>query len=271
MLTVLFNVLIALACGFSLSFFAGWAWYWSLLSGIGVLLLGQVSVGLLFRKKMMSVNLAVQEIMRQGQLKMQAKIARWQTKPTGGIKQAQQELEQDQAAVITQARQELAKLTALRPWVPLLGKQLATMELQFAWQQKDFQAVDKLLKEARLAEPMLRCIKLARMYMKKATLEELKKEFTTAVRTMRYDQSALLYGCYTWMLVKADQLDEAMKVMVEANEKNEHAVLKQNKNALANNKVNLFTNAGFGDEWYALYLEEPKVRAQRQRANNRFF
>jgi hypothetical protein len=40
---------------------------------------------------------------------------------------------------------------------------------------------------------------------------------------------------------------------------------------LANNKIAHFTNVGFGEEWYALWLEEPKMRAKRMRDNGRFF
>ena len=34
---------------------------------------------------------------------------------------------------------------------------------------------------------------------------------------------------------------------------------------LANNRVAHFSNAGLGEQWYALMLEEPKVRQQRPR------
>ena len=36
------------------------------------------------------------------------------------------------------------------------------------------------------------------------------------------------------------------------------------KMKLANQKYKHFSNAGFGDLWYSLYLEEPKVKMQRQ-------
>jgi hypothetical protein len=44
----------------------------------------------------------------------------------------------------------------------------------------------------------------------------------------------------------------------------ENATIKQNLEHLANNRINQFTNAGLGDEWYALHLEQPKVKTQRQ-------
>ena len=39
---------------------------------------------------------------------------------------------------------------------------------------------------------------------------------------------------------------------------------------LANGKAKQFSNSGFGDMWYALYLEEPKVKPQRQRQGRMF-
>lgn len=44
----------------------------------------------------------------------------------------------------------------------------------------------------------------------------------------------------------------------------ENQTLKINRDHLANNRVAHFNNAGLGDEWYALQLEEPKIRMQRQ-------
>jgi hypothetical protein len=39
----------------------------------------------------------------------------------------------------------------------------------------------------------------------------------------------------------------------------------ENFERLANGKVKQFSNSGFGDAWYALGLEEMKVKAQRQK------
>jgi hypothetical protein len=44
----------------------------------------------------------------------------------------------------------------------------------------------------------------------------------------------------------------------------ENDVIKSNLAHLANNRVRQFTNLGLGDEWYALHLEQPKVKTQRQ-------
>jgi hypothetical protein len=91
------------------------------------------------------------------------------------------------------------------------------------------------------------------------------------VRRARYGTTALVYATFAWMLVKRGEIDAAYKVLVEADEKNEHPTIKANKDVLANNKLAHFTNVGFGEEWYALWLEEPKMRAKRMRDNGRFF
>ena len=64
---------------------------------------------------------------------------------------------------------------------------------------------------------------------------------------------------------KIYQIDKAHKVLIRAAEKSDKEVLKRNRDLLANNKVNHFNNSGFGEEWYMLGLEEPKIKEKRQR------
>lgn len=40
-------------------------------------------------------------------------------------------------------------------------------------------------------------------------------------------------------------------------------MLKENYERLVNGKFKQFSNSGLGDAWYALYLEEPKIKPQR--------
>ena len=47
-------------------------------------------------------------------------------------------------------------------------------------------------------------------------------------------------------------------------------MLLENHDKLLNGKAKQFSNAGFGDTWYALYLEEPKMKPQRQRQGRPF-
>jgi hypothetical protein len=271
MITVILNMLLALTTGVVLTATDVSPWYWSILWGLLVLISGQVALSFILRKKMASISDRVQGIMKVGQAKMQAKMQRWRVKPVGSPKAAEQELAKDRDAMIAEVQAVLKPLEKYRLWVPLLGRQLATMELQFAWQRRDYKRVDTLLPRALLIEPFLMCIRLARLWQQDASTEDIRKAFEKMVRRARYGTTALVYATFAWVLVKRGDVDAAYKVLVEADEKNEHPVIKANKEVLANNKLAHFTNVGFGDEWYALWLEEPKMRAKRMRDNGRFF
>lgn len=271
MITVMINVMVAIVVGVVLTLTDISPWYWSILWGVLVLIAGQVSLGLVLRRKMSAISDRVQCVMKQGQARMQAKIQRWRQKPMSSQKAAEQELAKDRDALIAEVQAILKPLEKYRLWVPLLGRQLATMELQFAWQRKDFDRVDILLKRALLIEPFLMCVRLARMWQQDASTDDLRKVFKQMTRRARYGTTALLYSTFAWMLLKRGAVDEAYKLLLEADEKNEHPVIKSNKEILANNRIAHFSNVGFGDEWYALWLEEPKFRAKRARDNGRFF
>lgn len=271
MITILLNILLAAAVSIGLTVTDLSPWGWSIVWGVLTLILGQLALGWFLRRQMASVTDRVQQTMKQGQAKMQAKVQRWRTKPVSSPKAAEAELARDRDALIAEVQAILRPLERYRLWIPLLGRQLATMELQFAWQRKDWTRVDTLLPRALLMDPMLVCIKLARLWQQEAAPEELQKVFKKATRRARYGTTALLYATYAWMLLKRGDVDGAYKVLVEADEKNEHQTLKFNRDQLANNRLAHFSNAGFGDEWYSLWLEEPKVRAQRQRHPGRYF
>ncbi len=271
MITVILNLILAMATGVVLTLTDVSPWYWSILWGLLVLLGGQFALGMILRRKMSSISEQIQGIMQRGQAKMQAKMQRWRVKPVSSQKAAEQELAKDRDAMILEVQTLLKPLEKYRLWVPLLGRQLATMELQFAWQRRDYARVDLLLPRALLVEPFLMCIRLARLWQQDASTEEIRKVFNKMVQRARYGTTALVYSTFAWMLVKRGDVDGAYKVLVEADQKNEHAVIKSNKDILANNKVAHFTNVGFGEEWYALWLEEPKMRAKRMRDNGRFF
>ncbi len=271
MISVLLNLLLALVVSVGLTLADVSPWGWSILWFVLIFLAGQIALGRFLRWKMQAVTDQIQSVMTKGQAKMQAKVQRWRTKQMSNPKAAEAELAKDRDTMIAEVQEILKPLERYRLWIPLLGRQLATMEMQFAWQKKDWKRVDVLLERALFVEPMIVCMKLARMWQKDASLEELQKVFKKAVRRARYGTTVLLYSTMAWMLVKRGKVDEAFKLLTEADEKNENAVIKANRDHLANNRLNHFSNAGLAEEWYTLFLEEPKVRAQRQRHPGRYF
>ena len=117
-------------------------------------------------------------------------------------------------------------------------------------------------------------MKLARQYSNGAPVEEIEKTYRKARLRLRYNQSAFLSSVMAWIYVKRDRLDEAHRLLDQAckdnnTEQEPGASLVRNRDALANNRVKQFSNAAFADQWYALFLEEPKVRSER-RAPTRF-
>jgi len=114
---------------------------------------------------------------------------------------------------------------------------------------------------------------MSRMYVNKEPLEKIEKMFKKVTGRMRYNQSALLYSLMAWIYVKNNDEANAHKTLVKACEANENETLKKNRDRLANGKTREFSNANFGDEWYALFLEEPKMRVERRmpRADGRPF
>lgn len=262
MLTVVLNVVFGalLAIVFGLSGVANWGWasFWGVLAFVG----GQGATGFLMQKRIKAEMAAVQKILEDGQKRLQQKIGQWQMRPPGSLKQAQTEIERDQRMFVEKALEAATGLERFNRWAPLMGRQIATLKVQLYWMLKEFKKVDELMPRALIMDPMMAALKLARMYMtEQAGMDKL---FNKQTARLRYGQGTLLYSLYAWILVQKKDLDGAHKVLIEACEKMENDTVKKNREHLANNRIGQFSNAGLGDEWYALHLEQPKVRMQRQ-------
>jgi len=269
MLTVLINVIagILLIAALGMTHTANWGWstFWGTLLFVA----GQGAAGFLIQKRMKNAMGGVQKILEDGQKRLQFKVGQWQMRPPGSIKQAQQEIEREQRVFVERALEESKGLERFNRWAPLMNRQIATMRIQLYWMLKDFKKVDELLPRALIVDPLMAAIKIARMHMKGE--DGIEKIFKKHTARLRYGQGALLYGLYSWILVQKGDVDGAHKVLIQACEKMENDTIKKNREHLANNRVGHFSNAGLGDEWYALHLEQPKVKMQRQRYSDRPF
>ena len=256
-----FGVLVAVALG--ATGVANW-WCAVLIWGLLATLAGYALCAYLLSRRVKQDMTAVQAIMTEGQKRMQQKVHQWQMRPPGSLKQAQLEIERDQKRIVEQALAASAKLERFNRWMLLMNRQTATLRVQLYWSVKDFKRVDELLPSALFVEPMMMTLKMARMHMLNAETPDIEKFFRKQAAKLRYGQGALLYSLYAWILVQRKDLDAANKILLEASKKMENDVIKANLAHLANNRVNQFTNAGLGEEWYALHLELPKVKTQRQ-------
>lgn len=257
-LAVALGVLAAWGSGFALDNRA-----WGILIGIGCFVVVQAGAGLFIRRKVGKVNAAIQTEMQATQAKLQRKLSQLQSRPGASQKMLQNILEKDQNAAVHHALEMLDSLNKYDLWSPFLKRQINTMRMMFHYQIREFDAVDRLMPKCFFMDPASCAMKLARMYRKNDP--GLDKFARRKLKTARGDAGALLYALYSWILVKRGATGEALKVLNDSRRRCDHEVLRANWERLANDKVKNFSNSGFGEMWYMLYLEEPKIKTQRVR------
>ena len=274
MLSLLISALVAIALASASNasqFSTGATVFFSLAGFAGTFFL----VGFLVRKKMSKAQTALQESMQAAQGRMQRKVQQFQNKPGGNIKQIQNQLEMDQKAMLKQGLELTKALEPFRKWSLLTRRQIATMRLQFHYQLKEFDKVDEILttcgflRGPMMMDSMAVAMRMARCY-KKDDLAGAKKLFKRKIMWFRGDRGTLLYGLMSWIYVKVGEPDEARRVLLKAKEATEVDTFTKNWEHLSNDRVKSFSNAGLGDEWYSLFLENPPaVKQQRMRGNGR--
>lgn len=228
-----------------------------------------VLVGFLVRKRIGGIQKELQEIMLLGQKRMSRKVQQFQNKPGGNIKLMQRQLETDQMGIHKQALDFTQRLEPFKKWSMLMGRQLATMRLQFLYQLKKFDQVDAILAKGglfrgpMLMEPMPVAMKMARQYKNK-DLAGAEKTFKRYIKWFRGDRGTLLYGLMSWIFVKQGEAEKARQLLVKAKEATGHETFTQNWERLSNDKIKNFSNEGLGEEWYGLYLENPPAPKQQR-------
>ena len=228
----------------------------------------QVLGGLFVRKIVKKRTENIQKIIENGQVVLNRKIQRYQQKPIGGMKTMQKILEKEQKVFIQEALDATKSLESLYYWNLLLKKQVSTMRMQFYYQLKQFDKVDLFLKKAMFIDPMSCAMKGARLYKNndpkcEKFLQKKSKKFK------KNDQNVILYALLSWVLVKKGKIEEAIKVLEKAKDSTSNEVIARNWEVLVNDKKSKFSNSGIGDQWYSLYLEEPKMQKPKQRVVRR--
>ena len=274
MLTVLISALITAALTVAMinsHFGTGWTVFYSILAFLGVFFL----VGLPVRRKMSKVQSELQERMQSAQGVMQRKIKQFQNKPGGNVKQMQRQIEADQQAMLKQGLEFADRLEPFRKWSLLTGRQIATMRFQLHYQLKEFDKADQILatcgfmRGPMMMEPMTAAMRMARCY-KKDDVAGAEKVYKSRIRWARGDGGTILYALISWIYVQVGKPDEARRILLQAKEKTGAEIFIKNWEHLSNDRVNKFSNAGLGDQWYSLYLETPPApKQQRVRGNGR--
>jgi len=260
------TIVVALLAGMAAAYFSGSAmnnFMWGSLIGILVLIAIQVSIGLFIRSRVNRVNKKIQSSLQESQNKIQRKISMMQQRPGMSPKFLQAQIEKDQTQTVHQALEEADSLKPYYWWSPLLSKQMNTMKMMFHYQIKEFDKVDALIPKSLFFDPVSSAMKLARMYKKNNP--QLDKFAKGKLKRAKGDSFVVLYALYSWILVKQNRINEAVKVLAESKKRCDNEVLNANWERLVNGKEKNFSNAALGEMWYMLHLEEPKVKTQRMR------
>ena len=241
--------------------------------GLAGFLIPQFLIGFIVRKKVTAVQNGLQEMLTNSQKQMNRKIQMFQTKPGGNIKQIQRQLEGDQKAVVTEALAFTKRFEPFKKWTLMMGRQIATMRLQFFYQLKKFEEVDQILATGGLfagpmmMEPMTIAMKIARQY-KNDDVAGAEKTFKRRVKWFRGNRGTLLYGLMSWIYMQQGESEKARMLLVKAKDITSDETLASNWELLSNCKDAAFSNAGLGEEWYGLYLENPPLPKQQRMHGN---
>lgn len=223
-------------------------------------------INLALKKKLEAAFATVQQLITDKQAVLMRKI---KTVGMRATPQFQKEIEREQADAIRAAIEQLKVLKPFEKWNFMVKRQADTMRAQFYFQLKEYEEADKYFKRALLFDPMIVAMQMTRFY-KLGKDKELESCFKKGVRRFRDEKGAIIYALYSWILVQQNKIDDAIQILVQAKTKAENPTLQQNWNYLVNGQVKRFSNAAFGDQWYSLYLETPRMQRIQQQPGGAF-
>lgn len=235
---------------------------WGIFFGVLGALVSWLVLGVILRRKIAAQQQKVQDIMQAAQVKINRQMEMFQRRPPSSEKAARQIMEKIQLEAVRKALAELDNFKHFYKWNVMLSKQVNTMKVQLYFQLREYNKVDELLPSAFLFDVQTVAIKLVRLY--KTEDAKMDKFYRSKVRRFKGENRAFLASVYAWMKVKQGKEQEALKALLDSKKTTDHPAMMENIERLSNGKIKHYSNSGFGDMWYALGLEEPKIKPQRQ-------
>lgn len=263
MLTFLIGFLVAFVFGLGMHSWLG-SWFWTPFAAMLGFVAAVLPLNLWMKRRLEKIFNKVQNVLQGSQDALRRKANQIQKGFSGSPKAIQRLLEKEQEGAAEEALQILDEVRPLYKWNVLAERQANTVRGQLCYQLKRFDDAERYLKKGFVLDAFTLAMKLARAYTKgdKTTLD---KDFAKGIKRFKGEKGLMLYGLYSWILVKENRIDEAVVLLSKGKAETENEVLKANWEHLANGRVKNFTNAGLGDQWYALHLETPKIAKARQR------
>ena len=258
------GLIIVIVIGAVSGYFSNEAWGlgWGITCGIVAFLLAYFILSLILRHFVMARQMLIQNIMQEAQNKVNRQLELFNRRPPSSVNAARQMLEKIQFDAIRKSLAELDGFKKFYIWNVMLSRQINTMKVQLYYQLREYSKVDELLPKAILFDPQSLAIKLARMY--KNDNAAIDKFFKLKCRRFKGENGAFLASVYAWIKIKQEKNDMALEALRYAAKTSDNQILRENIYRLVNGKVKHYSNSGFGDTWYVLALEEPKVKNQRQ-------
>jgi len=264
-LTIVLGVLTGTVVYLLVAIGMAWPIVWCVVLGLLGFLLVTILINLWIKKRLEAIFTQVQKNVAALQDQLRRKINLMQNKMMmGGGKGLQQQLEKEQAEGIREALKTLDAVVPLQKWNLLALRQTNTLRAQLYYQIKDFDKADACLAKCLIMDPLTLTMRMARQHVH-GERKALAKTFRKGLKRYKDENAVMLYALYSWILVKEQKIDEAVALLSEAKDKTENEVLRTNWEHLANGRVRHFSNAGLGDQWYALHLETPKPVKVKQR------
>ena len=238
---------------------------WGITCGVAGYVATQIVISLILRKKVNAVQAGIQNEMNMDRERINRQLTTFQQRQPGnmtGLKQLADRLQNEVSRKLLEATE---RFQIYYPWSPMLYKQINAMKVQLYYQLKDYEKVDELLPKSMLMDPLSLSIKLVRMYRN----EDVKLDafYNKKCSNFKADQGAFLACVYAWIKLKQQNTQAAVAALRKARKLSDNPVLVDNLDKLANGRKKDFSNAGFGEQWYALGLEEFKPKAIRRRSN----
>ena len=237
--------------------------FWIVLLAVLGFVLVQIAVSLLLRAKMNKISMNLQQAMLGTQKNLERIQQTFMRQHNANQVMLRMQLEAEQKRGIEAAILICDDFKPLCKWNLMLKKQTNTMKMTFNYQMKNWEEVDKLLPKCVFIDPQTVSMKLVRMYKNKD--ESIDKFYKKGTRLLRKENLILPAATYSWILLKLNKKEEALKVLNDTLKKTESTILSQNRDAIVNNKMKNFSNAELAESWYVLGLEEPKPQKIQQR------
>ena len=218
MLGIVLISVIAMASAFG--GYALWSVGWGIATGILVMILGWVILGLMLRRATMARQLKIQQIMEEGQNKVNRQVEMFSRRPQSSMNGIRPIIEKLQREATMRALEATDDFKSLYKWTPMLKKQINSMKVQLYFQLKDNKMVDALLPQAMMMDPQTVAIKLVRMYRQDDA--KIDKFFKRIINRFRGDTRAFVACVYAWIKLKKNDSKTALDALLTAKKLSDH-------------------------------------------------